>query len=716
MTSLFDKNNIAGIFRGFTQGGLEFHADLVLPYRIEFQTIPMHGQLIMVQLENPNEAVLGRIASFSSEGRLSFGAGEEFSIRAAAEDREVPDDLREQYLRYRINIRVLGSIRLDNGDLVFVPSQRRLPHVGSRVAFPSSEILRKLTGHDDIGAEIGHFALGEYVYAGGAKDAPTDRWIQVKTPEIQVHFPIESMVSRRTFCFARAGFGKSNLTKLLFSKLYETQPAIEKRQGRLVPVGTVIFDPDGEYFWPDDKGRPALADVLHLVDKLVVFTNRKGPSRYYQSFVAAGVRLDLRRLNPSDVVSLALSPEKQDQQNVRKLKSMSPSNWMQLVDLIFKERNNADIDAVAKLMMLDKDNQRVEAFAARSNMTTIVANLHDPNSRMIERLLKALKAGKLCVFDLSQMRGSQGMMLASIILRRIFDHNQMEFTNQKPETIPTVAVIEEAQSVLVDNGSASAEPFISWVKEGRKYDLGAMLITQQPGSIPHEILSQGDNWFVFHLISAGDLLTLKKANAHFSDDLLSSLLNEPIPGHAVFWSSVKDKPFPVSVRIQSFEKLYELADPDYNRPSGETWAITEQLSPEESQSSMDTSTRWDNIAPSDQPVDESDDNLDDYLTRANKVAIEGLRQNTELMRKIQSPDGAAWKEISWFLTNELPEDFGDIKERQTHAFKQLTKIALTELFGDESTSWFTFRNEHAPPNKNGSAPVHVSTRRPTSEQ
>jgi len=44
----------------------------------------------------------------------------------------------------------------------------------------------------------------------------------------------------------------------------------------------------------------------------------------------------------------------------------------------------------------------------------------------------------------------------------------------------------------------------------RKYDLGALLITQQPVSFPMEILSQGDNWFVFHLLSAADLNSLKK--------------------------------------------------------------------------------------------------------------------------------------------------------------------------------------------------------------
>jgi hypothetical protein len=38
----------------------------------------MHGQFLLVQLESPDEAVLGRISSFSSEGKLSVGAGEYF--------------------------------------------------------------------------------------------------------------------------------------------------------------------------------------------------------------------------------------------------------------------------------------------------------------------------------------------------------------------------------------------------------------------------------------------------------------------------------------------------------------------------------------------------------------------------------------------------------------------------------------------------------------
>lgn len=171
---LFERSQIVGIFKGFTEGGLEFHADLVLPYKSEFQCSPMHGQFVLVQLENPDEAVLGRITSFSAEGKLSFGAGEEFNIRAVEENRPIPEELRENYLRYKVNTRVLGVLRKNgNSALTFVPSIRRLPHVGSPVAFPSGAVLQTLTGHNETAsAKIGCYALGEYVYRGTEKKNP----------------------------------------------------------------------------------------------------------------------------------------------------------------------------------------------------------------------------------------------------------------------------------------------------------------------------------------------------------------------------------------------------------------------------------------------------------------------------------------------------------------------------------------------------------------
>src|SRR5579864_662992 len=166
---LFPPDQVVGVFRGFMHGGLEFHAELALPYRNDFQSSPMHGQFLLVQLETPEEAVLGRITSFSSEGKLSYGSGEEFTIRAVQENRPVPEDLREQYLKYRVNIRVLGVLKCSGEQVVFAASHRRLPHVGSRVAFPSDELLKEIAGHNVLGADLGFFALGEFIYAAGDK-------------------------------------------------------------------------------------------------------------------------------------------------------------------------------------------------------------------------------------------------------------------------------------------------------------------------------------------------------------------------------------------------------------------------------------------------------------------------------------------------------------------------------------------------------------------
>jgi uncharacterized protein len=697
---LFPRDQVVGVFRGFQQGGLEFHADLVLPYRNEFQNIPMHGQFLLVQLETPDEAVLGRIASFSSEGKLSFGSGEEFNIRAVREERSIPEDLREQYLKYRVNIRVLGVLRKNGKGLTFVPSHRRLPHVGSKVAFTSEEVLQEIAGHNITGAPIGHLAFGEYIYTGGNAQVEAQDWMQILQPEVLVRFPMESLVSRRTFVFARAGFGKSNLNKLLFSKLYETTPHVTKRAGKQVPVGTVIFDPDGEYFWPDDKGRPGLCDVPALEDKLVVFTERKNPSPFYQSFVAGGIRLDIRRLRPTDVIAIALGPERQEQQNVRKLRGLSQERWESLVNLIDANGNTTPLEDICHILDLDLQRQEAEALAARGNMTAIVRMLHDRSSQLMDMLVHALSEGKICVIDVSQMRGGQSLVLSGLILRRIFDRNQQEFTAADPKTIPTIAVVEEAQSVLNENASAS-EPYLAWVKEGRKYDLGAILITQQPGSIPVEILSQGDNWFIFHLLSAADLTSLKKANAHFSDDLLSSLLNEPIPGQGVFWSSVGGKPYPLSLRVLSFEKLFAMRDKNYTLPAGQTYAVSLRRTFGGVRQVATTAHVPSGEAPGTLFPDLEQPEPVDVMASLELDMVRRLESDSKLMAKINSPEGAAWGSIKAFFLEHLPTELDD-RDQLSY---QLVAKAMTRLFGAQNEVWEAYRN----PNKNNT--TYVKRRR-----
>ena len=247
-------------------------------------------------------------------------------------------------------------------------------------------------------------------------------------------------------------------------------------------------------------------------------------------------------------------------------------------------------------------------------------------------------------------------------------------------------MVEEAQSVLNENSSAAA-PYVEWVKEGRKYDLGAVLITQQPGSIPPEILSQGDNWFLFHLLSAADLQNVKKANAHFSDDILSALLNEPIPGQGVFWSSVSGMSYPIPMRVLSFERMYERLDATYTSPAVDAYAARlrgafssklEQVIPTPSDAVSEAVFSSDRTSTGEASVD--------VLRALQQHAIEALRNSEEFKKSIQG-NGIPWGKVFGILRDALPPTMDN---RDNSAYS-LIPGALTAIFGAQGQGWFTER-------------------------
>lgn len=555
MPELFAKSNVFGTFKGFSEKGFEFAAELVAPYDSSMLERPQLGQFLLIELGSLEEASLGRITKFVPSGLLASAEGEDYINTMQSRDQQVPEDLKKQKLKYRVQIKLLGAVKnlKENSQekVIFVPSQRRLPHLGAKVALPSEEVLRELCLLSGGDTDLGDYVLGEFVYSGKTNEKESVfRHIQ---PELKVNFNINNLVSKRSVVFARAGYGKSNLIKFLIAELYRNGcPKTEREQN----VGTLVFDADGEYFWPDFKNRPGLCDVDQLKKHTIVFTNRTNASKYYESWKVGNVKLDIRELQARDVIGIAISPERQDNQNVIKLKSVSSNNWRALVDLIYSHGLQASDNEVGVLLGYSTaqiQTSLAEIAGARSNMYNVVNHLHDPNSQLISGTIDALRLGHCVVIDISMLSSTAGFNIAGLLMRKIFNYNQENFTGGI-SPIPVIAVIEEAQSVLGRNLEESS-PFVEWVKEGRKYDLGAILVTQQPGSMAPELLSQADNWFCFHLLSEGDAGTLGKYNSHYSHDVLAHLIGEPIIGNCYMWSA-PNQPFVLPVRIRSFEELY----------------------------------------------------------------------------------------------------------------------------------------------------------------
>lgn len=240
------------------------------------------------------------------------------------------------------------------------------------------------------------------------------------------------------------------------------------------------------------------------------------------------------------------------------LRGLKWEAWRQLIDLLAKEDYGADDQQLAKLLRYKARQDDVTLGAIKNNLLPAIRRLHRSGARLGKNLLEELKNNRVVIVDVSLLGAEDGLAITSMLMRRIFQHNIRHLTDVSAQPLRCLTVLEEAQTFLGDRALDDRNVFARWVKEGRKYGLGCILVTQQPSSISSQIISQGDNFFVLHLLNEVDLQTLKKHNAYFTDDILGFIRGEPIPGNCYFWSA-PSQPFVLPARVANFENICQPA-------------------------------------------------------------------------------------------------------------------------------------------------------------
>lgn len=139
---LFAESQLMGTFKGFNDRGLEFAAEIVAPYDASMLDRPQLGQFVLIELGSSEEASLGRITRFVPSGLLATAEGEDYVNTMQRRKQLVPEDLKQQRLKYRVQLKLLGAVRIVDGKVIYIPSQRRLPHLGAMVALPSPQVLK----------------------------------------------------------------------------------------------------------------------------------------------------------------------------------------------------------------------------------------------------------------------------------------------------------------------------------------------------------------------------------------------------------------------------------------------------------------------------------------------------------------------------------------------------------------------------------------------
>jgi hypothetical protein len=490
--------------------------------------------LIIEETEFLKRKLLARVEEFSYG---DFQATKDERIRALVEKyiREISgvgrelseEEKRALFFRHYI-LKVLGEI--DNSKIK--TDYRILPELTSLCRKPTDDELKTVlcAGLED--AEhliyIGHLSIGE------------------EQRETEIVFDLDKLRDRRTAIFARTGYGKSNLCKLVVSL------------ASLTGVGLLIFDMDGEYAFGDPSRKTiGLADVPGINKNLVIYTHRSYDSKKYNDLEVHHI-INLELLRPYQIASLfpeAGGDEAKAITHVRGLPIL-PIEFINCVqkytNILTEEDKYECIGRAARSIAPQKAGKVDEAQVGVLNRNLRwLFPLHRPNApNIITDIRKKMEEEKTVVVDLSLLTTELGVSLSNTILEAIFRYNVTNITQGK--LIECIAVFEEAQNVLNNKSvNEGLSYFVRWAKEGRKYHLGLIYVTQQPGAIAEEIVSQTDNFFIMHLLGKGDIDALRNANPHYDGVISNFLKNETITGNTYIYSAPK-QPYVFPCRILEF--------------------------------------------------------------------------------------------------------------------------------------------------------------------
>jgi len=450
-------------------------------------------------------------------------------------ERDLSERDKQKMFSYTYKVKILGVFTSDGKD--FNTAVRKLPLVSYHARhLTQREFENILNRSNEDGVKIGKLCIGN--------DIQLDKqWILFDTNKLK---------SKRTMVFAQSGFGKTNLMKAL---IYNTIPN--------ETYGKLIFDLNGEYFL---KGTETYGfgdiDESFIKNNLVVFTDKKFDEKYKSRFIFGGkVLLNMRKhMSIGDIINFGTGFSSVMQNFLYYLEDEQVEDFISNIDNYV---NNPQLlhKKYPDFFKKEKDASATATIAAiRKRLKPLIEEgkgLHKNDSLLIEDCKKYLKQGKTVIIDLSLKDNREANIISTILVRKIFNENKTNFTSGNPDdVINSVIVVEEAQNVLSDEFvKTNANPFVRVAKEGRKFGIGLVAITQRPSAISEEIRSQAENFFVMHMGNTKDIKALIESNINYAGVISKFIQSETIPGNLYMVSSKQS--FAIPLRVVNFEKLVD---------------------------------------------------------------------------------------------------------------------------------------------------------------
>jgi DNA helicase HerA-like ATPase len=372
----------------------------------------------------------------------------------------------------------------------------------------------------------------------------------LRTGETTVDVPVGisgDSLAKHVGIFATTGMGKSNLMMVIAG-------AAMQANGR---YGLLIIDPHGEY-------RSELARHPWAARRLRTYTSVPAPGGS-----ASQLKVSLAEMSSDDLRTATGDTSRAQTEGLFELERFYSSqypglSWLlpfsQLDDLVgFREIDLGKSVALSTLQVLHRRARRI------CNLSAISA---DPGVSVADQIERDLREGKVVLIDASGFDSTEELLVASFLSRKVLEAWQQAFLEDRNAHagLPTVAVVlEEAQRVLGKANDADVNVFPRIAREGRKFKVGLVAVTQQPKLVDAELLSQFNTFFILGLADERDRNILK-GSAKQDLSALNTEIQTLMPGECLL--AGVDTPFAVPAAIHLWsDVLRDTSPPPEPRPA-----------------------------------------------------------------------------------------------------------------------------------------------------
>lgn len=310
---------------------------------------------------------------------------------------------------------------------------------------------------------------------------------------------VRDIVSQHISVIASTGAGKSYTVGVLVEELL--------KPCNMAPV--LIFDPHGEY--------SSLGEITNMAD---FFTSSYRPK--VRTVKPKDIKIRISDLLISDFISIMDDGTMSD-----KMKTLFRSAYHNLKNNSKKQFTRTGLKQEIEALRDSNNESTIEGIMWRFGK--LHASIFDDFQTI--PLADYFKIGQLTIMDVSGIEETFQQLIASVMLRRLFDAREGTENNRYNEShvdkflpYPVFLVIEEAHRFAPQSGEAKSKSILkTLLSEGRKFGIGVCLVSQRPSKLDADSLSQCMTQITMRIINPTDQQQIAQSIESASRDLISEL-------------------------------------------------------------------------------------------------------------------------------------------------------------------------------------------------